>query len=169
MKGMGIEILQAGLGVGGCSPLGNSHSSKRGPASSVPPILGKETTSVPAAKRDAEALRHKVRDEKALEITSHIHLLSRGWCGSLDRVGIFQSHQLENGRAGLLAWVAHCQKVSPASPSSPLFSGMWPFLSGIYWPGSIHAEDGFCLGWQIMDSTGLVSESRWFWALSQEF
>lgn len=51
---------------------------------------------MPAAKRDAETLRHKVRDEKALEITSHIHLLSRAWCGSLDRVGIFQSHQLEN-------------------------------------------------------------------------
>lgn len=65
VKGIVMEILQARLGVGGGLPFGNSHSRKESLLLSVPVFWGRETASVTAAKWDTEALRHRVRAERA--------------------------------------------------------------------------------------------------------
>ena len=97
------------------------------------------------------------------------HLLTiQRMCGSSERGGSLQVHQLENGRAVLLSldrvlsyctWI--CQKASSIS-FSPLLSGIWPFLFGIYCSGSISADE---LG-SVVD---FASKSHWPWALPQEF
>lgn len=51
VKGMGIEILQAGLGLGAVLPLATATAVKEDLLSQSHLFWGKETTSVPAAKR----------------------------------------------------------------------------------------------------------------------
>lgn len=73
---------------------------------------------------------------------------------------------LRHGQISLLLHLSLSEDFLPASPFSPLFSGMWPFLSGIYWPRPVHSEDLVSV---LVGKSWMAQTLPWNHALSQDF
>ena len=113
-----------------------------------------------------EVLMPRVRAKRALRdhpaTSSHypepVWRLREGRKSPSSSVRTWQSCALKPGQSSLLLHFS----MSAGFSFSPLFSGIWPFLFGIYCSGSISADE-------LVSVIDFASESHWPWALPQEF
>ena len=126
---------------------------------------GRETARVPAAQQGADTESQGWESPQKSPATSshypeHVWKLREGRKSPSSSVRTWQSCALRPGQSSLLL---HFNISAGFFISfSPLFSGIWPFLFGIYCSGSVSADG-------LVSVIDFASKSHWPWALPQAF